>query len=74
MNTALLSKPRIIVGPGQYVTRSGEIVTVKSIELPWVRRFYGAVGHYPNGTQEKWDVSGRCLPLTLTDNDVVRAA
>ena len=71
MNTALLSKPRIIVGPGQYVTRSGEIVTVKSM---LTRRFYGAAGHYPNGTQEMWDVSGRILPLTETDNDVVRAA
>lgn len=65
--------PTIITEPGEYVTRCDEVVTVTDIE-----KLYGHVpqrgyGHYHNDAQtlESWDISGRLLPHSLSDNDIV---
>jgi hypothetical protein len=65
--TPFFSLPIIIKAPGRYKTRGGEIVTVDRI----VRGSYGAHGHYENGTPERWDVNGRTLPFSESNNDIV---
>lgn len=62
--------PTIITGPGQYVTRGGETVTITSVR-PGNGEPYAAQGGYANGVEECWDVSGRLYPNILSDNDIV---
>lgn len=55
----------IIDNPGQYATRAGETITVKTISKGF------ASGNYSNGIADKWDVSGRLYPHILSKNDIV---
>ena len=64
--------PTIITGPGRYITRCGEVVTIDFV-VP-MKCFYSAHGNYANGVKERWDRTGRLLPSTLSDNDVVGVA
>jgi hypothetical protein len=67
----LVVLPTIIVEPGSYVTRSGEVVSVSAVS-----RGYGFTcdGLYPNGVRERWHRSGRISASRETANDIVRAA
>lgn len=68
---ALLGYPhQIVTGPGQYLTRSGEVVTV---ERTWTG-ILSARGHYSCGTPERWSLSGRILGGLITPNDIVARA
>jgi hypothetical protein len=61
----------VVTGPGRYVTRSGETVTVERLGG------YGglwAYGRYDNGVRESWFVSGRIFTVMLSPNDIVRSA
>lgn len=72
-----LTRPKIIDAPGQYRTRGGEVVTIDRLGImeKWAPNFIipngWAHGHYLNGIPETWDVSGRVLPFSLSDNDIM---
>lgn len=61
--------PDLVIGVGYYKTRRGETVHIN--------RLHGGVsnhyceGCYSDGTSEAWDKSGRLLPFSLSDNDIV---
>lgn len=62
-----LSKPVVITTPGQYVTRSGEVVEVDDAsDYHWKR------GRYQDGTPESWHRSGRIFSGRETPNDIIR--
>jgi len=68
--------PLIVDGPGTYVTRGGDLVTVEAIST---HRSYGyqnrADGHYSNGIRETWSCrGGRVLPYGESCNDIVSKA
>ena len=64
-----LSFPVIITEPGQYVTRSGEVVVIEDgSDFHWKR------GRYPNGVRESWHRSGRIFSGQETPNDIVGPA
>lgn len=62
--------PTIIDGPGEYVTRGGETVTVESVVGPGIitARAYGS---YSCGIRESWYANGRVLPFSASLNDIV---
>jgi hypothetical protein len=62
--------PTIVTGPGEYVTRCGERVTINEVR-PGRGEPYAAQGVYANGVEEAWDVSGRLYPTILSNNDIV---
>lgn len=64
----LVTLPVIITEPGQYRTRAGEVVTVKTVSK---RNDYGCRGHYRNGLLEFWHRSGRIFANVLSDHDIV---
>lgn len=73
--TSFLNRPQIITKPGEYLTRCGEIVTIKGISekrgsLGWQM----AWGSYADGINESWEVCGAILPSQQTQNDIVSAA
>lgn len=61
-----LGFPVVITAPGQYVTRSGEVVEVDD-----VRDHHWKLGRYPSGVHERWHRSGRIFSGTETANDIV---
>lgn len=63
-----LLNPTVVTGPGRYVTRGGEVVTVSSVNT------FQAFGSYENGIKERWTVSGRVLPVYESPNDIVGPA
>lgn len=63
--------PTLITGPGQYVTRCGEIVTVESVDRAYA---FGRDGTYPGGPLESWHRTGRLFFGCESSNDIVRAA
>lgn len=66
----LIALPDIIDGPGDYLTRCGEQVTVVAAST---RHDYGCAGSYVKcGTAENWHKSGRTLATSETHNDIVR--
>lgn len=70
--------PTIITGPGPYVTRCGETVTVSHVDRhprsSLDRGPYAAHGSYHGQVAESWDVSGRLYPNVMSGNDIVRLA
>jgi len=63
-----LLNPKIVTGPGRYVTRGGDTVTVDRVDT-WL-----AFGSYENGPSERWLVCGRTLPCYESPNDIVGVA
>ncbi|WP_432263472.1 hypothetical protein [Cupriavidus sp. TMH.W2] len=69
---SLVTKPDIITAPGNYVTRSGELVTITVVS--W-RQDHGCIGTYGDGKiVDKWHKSGRIFAGAESGNDIVRAA
>jgi hypothetical protein len=66
----LVTKPTIIVAPGKYITRGGEIVEITSISMGHFR----CSGTYPNGIQDGWCKSGRIYAGMESQNDIIRRA
>lgn len=64
-----LSFPVIITEPGQYVTRSGELVEVRDVS-----NVHWKYGKYPTGQNECWHRSGRIFSGQETPNDIVGPA
>lgn len=57
--------PKIITVPGQYKTRSGELVTVNALTQKH------AFGLYSNGIEENWYLTGHIWPTKECQNDIV---
>lgn len=76
-NANFVVLPTIIKQPGQYRTRSGEIVTIVKVAQRHpdsaVSPCYAAKGNYPCGIKEHWDVSGRIYPSMKSGNDILEA-
>lgn len=68
----LVVMPDLITGPGKYVTRSGETVSVDAVSGHGGE--FGCRGSYADGTRERWHRSGRLLASREMDNDIVRQA
>lgn len=68
---SLVTKPDIITAPGEYVTRSGETVTVTDASR---RHDFRCIGTYSNGIREGWHKSGRLYFGIESKNDIVRHA
>lgn len=62
-----LSKPVVITTPGQYVTRSGEVV-----EVDEANDYHWKFGRYPSGIRERWHCSGYIFSGRETPNDIIR--
>lgn len=59
--------PTVIDGPGEYVTRGGDTVTITRVSGN------RAEGKYSCGIAERWSCrGGRVLPFYESRNDVVR--
>lgn len=62
----------IIDGPGEYLTRGGERVTIDHAST---HHNFGCIGRYADcGTQDHWSKSGRLFAGTLSQNDIVARA
>jgi hypothetical protein len=62
----------IIDAPGEYLTRSGEQVTIEKASS---RHDFGCIGRYAGcGTQDRWHKSGRLFAGQLSGNDIVSRA
>ncbi len=64
--------PVIVDAPGNYVTRSGEVVTITAVK----KASYGLTckGVYPQGILETWTKSGHIFPSIESGNDIVAKA
>ena len=60
--------PTVIDAPGQYVTRCGEVATIRAVST-W--HDFGCVGRYASGTADTWHKSGRLHFWSLNDNDIM---
>lgn len=70
--SSLVLMPRVIDAPGAYLTRSGEVVEVKTVGSLYR---HDSLGRYSNGVAESWHVSGRVFfGLTESQNDIVSKA
>jgi len=67
----LVTLPVLIDAPGDYLTRSGERVTIRR---PSWRNEFGCIGQYANGTAESWHRSGRLFAGQQSDNDITAKA
>jgi hypothetical protein len=67
---SLVALPDVITGPGQYVTRCGDIVTINSAGGRAAR--FDCFGAYSDGTRESWHRGGRIMASCQTANDIVR--
>lgn len=65
-----LGMPELITGPGKYVTRCGDIVSIQKVSA---KQNFGCHGHYPHGIAESWHKSGRLYANRECDNDIVGA-
>lgn len=69
----LVIMPDIITGPGKYVTRRGETVTITDHSTRGDR--FGSYGTYDDcGTQDRWHRSGRTSAAQETKNDIIARA
>ena len=64
----LVALPTVINGPGDFVTRCGEVVKITQSSH---RHDFGCAGAYSNNVAERWHKSGRLFALRETANDVV---
>jgi hypothetical protein len=67
----LVTLPVIIDAPGQYLTRCGEIVTVRRTSM---RNGFECTGEYSSGVVEAWHRSGRLYSSLTSRNDIVAKA
>lgn len=67
----LVCLPTVIVEPGDYITRCGEIVSVSVVSS---RHDFGCKGNYTNEVRESWHRTGRLFASRETANDIVRTA
>lgn len=68
---SLVTLPVVITDAGEYVTRSGETVTIHTVSS---KHEFGCYGMYSDGVVEHWHRSGRISASYITNNDIVRAA
>lgn len=69
---ALVTLPVVINDTGEYITRSGERVSVHRASA---HHDFGCSGEYlACGTAERWHKSGRINATSQTNNDIVRQA
>lgn len=68
---SMFALPTVVTGPGRYLTRSGETVTVT---IASARYPLGCSGAYPIGVAESWHQSGRIYDGRITQNDIVALA
>lgn len=61
----------VITGPGEYVTRCGEVVSIDSADCRAAK--LDCLGSYADGTRERWHRSGRIMASREMVNDIVRA-
>ena len=66
--SGFIGKPTIIVKPGEYKTRSGEIVVISKVTESFYLQCYG---YYKNGVAESWHKSGRIFANVISENDIV---
>lgn len=67
----LFSKPVLVDAPGEYVTRSGEKVTVQKVSTA---HNFGCRGTYANGAHERWHKSGCLFSSWPSPHDLVSRA
>lgn len=67
----LVTLPTVITRPGSYVTRCGEIVSIKTATTSHV---FGCHGIYSTGQRDSWHRSGRLFAGMESANDIVRPA
>jgi hypothetical protein len=65
---AFVTLPVVIKAAGQYLTRSGETVTIETVSN---RHDFGCKGRYSDGTSEGWHRSGRLFKGFTSANDIV---
>lgn len=65
----LVNEPVIIDEPGNYTTRSGEVVTITAVST---RHDFACTGTYQNGTKEGWHKSGHLYVNQGSQNDIVK--
>ena len=63
-----VTMPTIITGPGQYVTRGGERVTIHQASS---NHDFGCLGSYSNGIRDGWHKCGRLNFGQLSNNDII---
>lgn len=63
--------PVIITRPGKYRTRCNEIVTITSTGRGLVSEPWGAVGTFPEGIEDRWNVNGRRTSMAENKHDIV---
>lgn len=66
-----VSLPVVILEPGRYVTRCGEVVTVEQAST---QHKFACVGTYGNGVRERWHKTGRLYFDFESPNDILHAA
>ncbi len=69
----LVSLACVIDAPGNYLTRSGEVVSITQVSQKYAHDF-GNVGTYSGGIVDQWHRSGRIFAGTETQNDIVGKA
>lgn len=67
----LVSLPRVITAPGEYLTRAGERVTICKVSP---RQDFGCEGIYAKGGDEAWHKTGRLFAGRECRNDIVGSA
>lgn len=67
----LVNLPVLITTPGDYRTRSGELVSIETVSE---RHDFRCTGRYVSGPVDCWHKSGRLLATSETANDIVQAA
>jgi hypothetical protein len=65
---SLVPLPVVIDGPGQYLTRAGELARITDATS---KHRFACQGTYPCGTPENWHRSGRLYFGIHSDNDIV---
>lgn len=69
--TSLVPLAIVIATPGDYVTRGGETVKIRTSSN---EHKFGCLGRYACGTSDSWHRSGRIFSSRETQNDIVRVA